>query len=126
MSWKHPKWEETNGVRIMRICGDAGAGHGDDDTLEHWPRIAILDLSAKQYDEFCEGALQFTLDYDLFPDQPIQWMCDCVKAPVGKGIPQAGPDARWTVLIWHGRPSVAFCGAGPQAFEPGFEGEYDA
>jgi hypothetical protein len=110
MAWRHGQWEEVNGLRMMRLCGNPDDGHQG----EHWPRILVLDLSAEQYDEFQEDPLQFTIEYSLYPEQPIRVMCDCAKLPMGDGIPEPDPDSRWTVIIWHGRPSGALCISGPQ------------
>lgn len=116
MWWKHPKWEETDGVRVMRVCGDGREDHGDDETADHWPRIAILDLSAEQYKQFRDNPMQFTVNHNIYSEQPIRWMCDCATPPAGEGIPVPCPDSRWTVIIFHGRPSVAACAGGSQCY----------
>jgi len=113
MEWNHARWEETHGFRVLRLCGNPDGKH----TKEHWPRIAILDLSAEQFHEFSDSPLEFARIHSLYPDQPIRWICGCAKPPLGEGIPEAAPDARWTVMIHHARPSVAVCIACPQEFE---------
>lgn len=111
MAWNHSKWEKVHGMQVLRLCGIPDGDHDGD----HWPRIVILDLSARQYRKFREDPLQFTIDHDLYPEQPIQLMCDCAKLPTGDGVKKPDPDSRWTVIILHGRPSSALCLAGPQS-----------
>lgn len=111
MKWNHCKWEKVQGLRMLRLCGMPDGHPGKD----HWPRIVVLDLSAKQFRKFQEDPLKFTIDHELYPDQPIQLLCDCVKLPMGDCVKKPRGDSRWTLIFWHGRPSSSLCMAGPQS-----------
>jgi hypothetical protein len=117
MAWKHADWETTlpdegSGVPLLRLCGNPDPDHPDED----WPRVAVLDLSDEEFRVFDDNPFKYSRVHNLFPEQPILWMSDCVKPPVGKGIPQAAPGTRWTVIINHARVSMATCAATPQKF----------
>jgi len=113
MSWKHSQWEETHGLRVLRLCGNPNDHHDG----EHWPRIAMLDLSAEQFRQFSDDPLRFARIHNLYPEQPIRWIFGSAQLALGEGIPEAAPGARWVVMIHHARPSVAVYTACPQDFE---------
>lgn len=121
MAWHHCEWEKVHGLEVLRVCGMPNGDHDG----EHWPRIVVLDLSPEQYREFRENPLQFTINYDLYPEQPIQLMCHGGTLPMGKCVKKPCADSRYTVIVWHGRPSSALWLAGPQNCEDddGGEGE---
>ena len=115
-----PPWEEESGVRVLRLYKtevrpDWPQAVNKTDLCPNWPRIVILDLSAEQFSEFDRNPLAFATKYNLYPEQPILWMSDCAKPPLGQGIPHATESSRWTVVINHSKPSTGACAACPQS-----------
>jgi len=113
MAWNEVNWETSKGVKVARLCGKPGPDHKD-----HWPRVVILDLSAKQFEKFKDNPLKFAQEQNLYPEQPILWMPCCCMPPVGQGIPQPAPGTRWAVIFLHGKVSTATCAAIPCDFLP--------
>jgi len=105
MKSKSP-WEEKSGVRILRLYKT--------DLLSGWPRVVVLDLSAKQFNEFHENPLAFGKKYDVYPEQPIRWISHVAMPPAGEGIPHAAKGCRWTVVVNHCKISCATAAACPQ------------
>ena len=112
MAWKHPDWEESEGITHSKLCGNPDPGHGGDD----WPRIVVLDLSSEDFEEFDNNPVKFCREHNLFPEQPVLWASGCARPPLGKGIPQPAPDTRWTVTVNHAKVSMATSAAVPQSF----------
>jgi hypothetical protein len=117
-----PPWEIVNGVRGLWLY--KGPSHpvwpqdvNKPDLHPDWPRILLLDLTARQFDEFDDDPLRFANDHRLFPDRPVRWMSPCAKPPLGKTIPVAKQGSRWTVGILHKTASKASCAAIPQELE---------
>jgi len=114
-----PPWEDESGVLVLRLYKSKAYSDWPQDVNKNhlhpdWPRVVILDLTAKQFSEFDRDPLAFAKKYNLYPEQPILWMSQCAKPPRGKGIPQATEASRWTVVIPHGPKSCASCAACPQ------------
>ncbi len=128
MNRKQPPWEEEKGgVQVLRLYKTDSHGDWPEDVNKtdlhpDWPRVLVLDLADKQFHKFDEDPLQFTLDHNLFPEQPIRWMSPCAKPPLGKVVPRAAEGSRWTVVIIHGRTSIATCAAIPQSIVPSRRG----
>jgi hypothetical protein len=113
-----PPWAVESGILVLRLYKTDGHPNWNRDVnKDHlqpdWPRIVMMDLDADQFKEFDDDPLEFTWKYNLFPEQPIQWISDCAKPPVGEEIPMAADDSRWVVLVNHGKPSGATCCACP-------------
>ena len=116
---RNPPWESKSGVKVLRLYKtsahpDWPSAVNKADLHPDWPRILILDLSAKQFKEFNENPLAFAEKYNLYPEQKILWFSHCSKPPVGKGIPRATAQSRWTVVMNHCKTSVGTAAACPQ------------
>ena len=109
MAWTHLDWEGEDDLQVTRFCGNPDGDHDGDD----WPRVVILHLSAEEFLLFDQDPVEYARENDLFPEQPIRWMSGCAKPPVGDGIPQAAEGTSWTVIINHGKPSLATSAAIP-------------
>jgi hypothetical protein len=102
--WKQP----APGVKVLKLY--------ETDLNPKWPRVVILELTAKKFTEFEHDALGFAEEYELFPDQPMIEISPCCKPPVPEGDPpKAGPSG-WTVAIVHGKRSLAACAASPRVW----------
>jgi hypothetical protein len=107
MKRKPAAWEELSpGVKVLKLYKT--------DLNPEWPRVVILNLTAKRFSEFERNPLVFAEKHKLYPDQPILWMSHCSKPPRGKGIPEAADSTCWTVVIPHTKDSLATCAACPQ------------
>jgi hypothetical protein len=82
-----------------------------------WPRVVLLDLTAEQFKEFDKDPFAFTNKHDLYFEQPVVWSSPCAKPPLGKDIPLAREESRWTVAILHTHDSEIVCAACPQSTE---------
>ena len=118
MDRKSP-WENESGVQVLRLYKsdsypDWPQAVNKTDLHPDWPRAVMLDLTAEQFSEFDRDPLAFAKKYNLYPEQPILWMSQCAKPPIGKGIPRATESSRWTVVFPHTPKSSAACAACPQ------------
>jgi len=109
MAWMQPDWDEEGDFPVARLCGNPDSDEADED----WPRIAILHLSAEEFVLFTANPIRYLRDHHVFPEQPVEWISDCMRPPLGKGIPQAAPGTGWTVVVNHGKPSIASSSAIP-------------
>jgi hypothetical protein len=119
MNQKQPPWQREGEVQVLRLYKTAQ--HGDwpqnvnkSDLHPDWPRIVVLDLKAEEFAEFDRDPLGFAQNHNLFPEQPIVWMSQCAKPPFGEKVPLPADGSGWTVIIVHGRQSLAACAACPQ------------
>lgn len=120
---KESPWKVVNGVRGLWLY--KGPSHPNwpqnvnkPDLHPGWPRILVLDLTAREFDEFDDNPLQFANDHELFPDKPIVWISDCARPPFGPEIPLPGEGSRWTVAILQSSGGIAACAAIPQTVQP--------
>jgi len=112
-------WEDESGVKVLRFF--------DSDLRPDWPKpvkradllipcpeVAVLDLDDGQFQEFAADPFAFSKTYKVFPDHEIKWLSPCSFPPAGKGLPEAAPNTRWTVIYEHTCESTATCMACPQ------------
>jgi hypothetical protein len=112
-------WEDESGVKVLRFYSskrrpDWPRPADRTDLFPPCPRVVALDLDSKQFEEFSQGPLEFSIKYNLYPDQKILWMSPCAMPPVGRGIPAPAPGTRWIVVYNHTCESLATCAACPQ------------
>lgn len=123
MNRKQPPWEQEGDVQVLRLYKtdshpDWQQGVNKPDLHPGWPRVLVLDLKAEDFARFDADPLGFAKDYNLFPEQPIVWMSDCAKPPLGEIIPLAAEGSGWTAIIIHGHQSMAVCAACPHELVP--------
>jgi hypothetical protein len=119
---RKPPWEEKSGVRVLRFYKSKKHPEWSQrvkksDLCPDWPRVVLLDLSAKQFSEFHENPLAFAKKYKLYPEQPILWASHVAMPPQGQGIPRAKKGSRWTVVLNHCKTSVGTSAACPQTVD---------
>jgi len=116
---RKPPWEDESGVQVLRLYKSKKHPEwpqpvNKSDLCPDFPQVVILDLSAKQFEEFRKDPLAFAAKYNLYPEQPIKWISHVAMPPIGEGIPLAAEGSRWIVALTHCHASAATAAACPQ------------
>jgi hypothetical protein len=85
-----------------------------------WPRIVLMDLTAKEFEDLHRDPLGFATTNALYPsNESPSWTSHVAMPPIGKGIPQAADDSNWTAVAIHTKDTIVSFAAVPQKTKNG-------